>query len=209
MSAPSTNVYEQWVLGLRAWRVDPQTDLSQLPKLDESSFPPPTYNRLINHLNEAINEFMKRWNLQLASTVGAAGDPHALARALVDGRVGLAHRMRLARHPSLPETMGKQLVKQAESDIHSLQRQLEEGAQHAASSGSSVGRTEREATLRLYRDNSLTAVLEPGFSLDGVNDREVLRADAVENAISQDAVPPEPFTVTRRKRRIVLPSHQE
>jgi hypothetical protein len=115
----------------------------------------------------------------------------------------------LARHPALPETISRQLVMQAESDIRSLQRQLEENAQNSASSGSSVGRAERDATLRLYRDNALTAVLDPGFSLEGVMDREVLRADAVESAIANDSVPVEPFILKRRNRRIVLPSHQE
>ena len=197
------------MLGLRSWRADPLTNLSHLPRLDETSFPPATYNRLVNHLNDAINEFMKRWTLQLSSAVGAAKEPHALARALVDARLGLAHRLKLARHPSLPEAMSKQLVTQAETDIRSLQRQLEEGAQHAASSGSSVGRTEKEAVLRLYRDNALTAVLDAGFSLDSVNDREVKRADDAEAAIAPDAAPVEPFSLSRPKRRIVLSPHQE
>ncbi len=209
MSSSSSNVYEQWVLGLRSWRADPLTNLSDLPKLDETSFPPATYNRLINHLNEAINEFMKRWNRQLSSAVGAAKEPHTLARALVDARLGLAHRLKLARHPSLPATISKQLVTQAETDIRSLQRQLEEGAQHAASSGSSVGRTEKEAILRLYRDNALTAVLDAGFSLDGVNDREVQRANAAEDTVAYDGTPAEPFTLSSPKRRIFLSPQQE
>lgn len=197
------------MLGLRSWRADPLTNLTHLPKLDETSFPPATYNRLINHLNEAINEFMKRWTLQLSSALGVAKEPHALARALVDARLGLAHRLKLARHPSLPETISKQLLTQAENDIRSLQRQLEEGAQHAASSGSSVGRNEKEALLRLYRDNALTAVLDAGFSLDSVNDREVQRADAAENAIADESAPADPFTLSRPKRRIFLTPPQE
>jgi hypothetical protein len=199
----SSSVYEQWVLGLRAWRSDPSTDLSHLPALDETSFPPATYDRLIDHLNEAINAFMAAWNDQLLGAVRSATDTHALARALVDARRGLAHRLVLARHPSLPETIRRQLLTQAEADIRGLQRQLEERAEHVAESASSLGRTEREAALRLHRENSLTAVLDPAFSLDGVDDREVARADAIEQhgAAAVDATP---FTTARPQRRVFI-----
>ncbi len=200
----SLSVYEDWVKGLRAWRRDPITDLSHLPALEESSFPPATYQRFLNHLNDAINEFMKRWQGQLSASLGAATNDHARARALVDSRLGLGQRLKLARHPSFPEKIRSQLVAQAERDIRSLQAQLEEDAVNVVAASSASSRPQREATLRLIRDNALTAVLDPNFSLDGtINDREALRADAVtEESLLADEVALQDFVPRRPTRRI-------
>lgn len=204
MSANSLSVYETWVRTLRAWRRDPLIDLSQLPTLDETSFPPATYQRLINHLNEAITEQMKRWQSQTASTLGAATDDHARARALVDAREGLAHRLKLARHTAFPEQIRSALITQAENDIRSLQTQLERDAQHVAAAASASNRPVREATLKLFRDNPLTAVLDPNFSLDGtIDDTEMRRAESVtEEDLAATSGQVQEF-VARRPRRIV------
>jgi len=187
------------------------TDLSHLPSLDEASFPPATYQRFLNHLNDAINEFMKRWQSQLSGSLGAATEDHARARALVDARVGLAQRLQLARHPSFPDNIRDALVTQATADIRNLQAQLEEDAANVVAVSSASNRPQREATLRLIRDNALTAVLDPGFSLDGnISDQEMLRAEAVteeslrtDRATAQDVVPRRPT------RRIFNPDHEE
>ena len=207
----SLSVYEDWVRALRAWRRDPMTDLSQLPPLDATSFPPATYQRFVNHLNEAINAFMKRWQGQLSSMLGAATDDHARARALVDSRVGLSGRLKLARHPSLPAEIRTQLTAQAETDIRSLQAQLENDAMHVVSVSSSSNRPKREATLRLIRSNALTAVLDPNFSLDGsINDLEVQRAESVtEEAQPASATDLQDFVPRRPKRRIFEADPQE
>lgn len=207
----SLSVYEDWVRALRSWRQDPLTEMRQLPPLDASSFPPATYQRFVNHLNSAINDFMKRWQAQLSSMLGAATSDHARARALIDARVGLVERLNLARHPGLPEEVRKQLTMQAESDIRSLQAQLETEATHVVAVSSSSNRPQREATLRLIRDNALTAVLEPGFSLDGtINDSEFQRADSVAQA-AQEASPAvlQDFVPRRPKRRIFDPESEE
>lgn len=207
----SLSVYEDWVKALRAWRHDSITDLDHLPPLDEASFPPATYQRFLNHLNEAINEFMKRWQLQLSAALGSATDDHARARALVDSRVGLVQRLKLAQHPSFPEKIREQLLTQAAMDIKGLQAQLEEDALHVVAASSVSARPQREATLRLIRDNALTAVLDPNFSLDGtVSDQGGMRAEAatgelpsVERAVLQDFVPRRP------RRRIFDPASEE
>lgn len=207
----SVSVYEDWVRALRAWRRDPVTDLSHLPPLDETSFPPATYQRFLNHLNDAINEFMKRWQSQLSTSLGASTEDHARARALVDARVGLAQRLQLARHPSFPDSIREALVTQATADIRNLQAQLEDDAANVVAVSSASNRPQREATLRLIRDNSLTAVLDPGFTLDGnIRDQEVLRAEAVtEESLRADRATAQDFVARRPRRRIFNPDHQE
>lgn len=209
------SVYEDWVRTLRAWRRDPLTDLTKLPVLDETSFPPAIYQRFLRHLNEAINEFMNRWQSQLAAALGAASDDHARARALVDSRVGLSQRLVLARHPSFPEKIRNQLIEQATTDIKSLQAQLEDDATNMVSLGSASMRPQREATLRLIRDNALTAVLDPNFSFDGtIRDREVLRADAEADAETKGSsntqrASLQDFVPRRPTRRIFNPDSGE
>lgn len=206
----SLSVYEDWVRALRAWRRDPLVDLSHLPALDEASFPPATYQRFLNHLNEAINEFMKRWQSQLSTSLGAATDDHVRARALVDSRLGLSQRLRLARHASFPEKIRNELVAQAEKDIRGLQAQLEENALNVVAVSSASSRPQREATLRLIRDNALTAVLDPNFSLDGtINDKEALRADAVTEESGEAASTTFQDFVPRRPIRRIFNSNQQ
>lgn len=207
----SISVYEAWVKTLRAWRREPLTDLSGLPALDETSFPPATYERFLNHLNEAINEFMARWQSQLSSALGGAADGHAVARVLVDARVGLRMRIQLARHPAFPETIRAQLVSQAESDIKGLQAQLEGQAMNVVSTSSASNRPEREATLRLIRDNALTAVLDPAFSVSGpVGDREMQRADAVTEAwLNAESAALDDFVPRKPMRRVFAPETEE
>jgi len=208
LSGSSLSVYEAWVRTLRAWRRDPLTDLTQLPALDETSFPPATYQRLVSHLNDAINEFMRRWQGQLAAALGAAGDDHARARALVDARVGLGYRLQLARHPAFPEEIRKQLLAQAETDIRGLQAQLEDDAQHVVAASSGATRQQREATLKLFRTNALVAVLDPSFTVDGsFDDREIRRAEATA-ALSVTPDPPRAATGLVPEHRPRRPTRQ-
>lgn len=207
----SVSVYEDWVKALRAWRRHPLTDLTRLPTLDETSFPPATYQRFVNHLNDAINEFMKHWQSQLATNLGGATDDHARARALVDARVGLSQRLKLARHPSFPEKIRAQLIAQAETDIRSLQAQLEQDAMNVVAASSASSRHQREATLRLFRSNALTAVLDPSFSLDGqIDDQEARRADSFNDESKPAAHPTlQDFVPRRPARRIFTADPQE
>ena len=200
MSLDSLSTYEDWVKTLRAWRHDPMTDLSHLPSLDESSFPPATYQRFLNHLNDAVNEFMKHWQRQFVASFSAADDDHARARALVDAREGLGLRLTLANHPSFPQQIRDQLLAQTDADIRGLQQQLENDAQNVAAAASTSSRPQREATLRLIRDNALTAVLNPNFT--------------PEPAVKQSPMPPRAdtspadFVPRQRARRIFDPNAQ-
>jgi len=200
VSGSSLSDYEDWVRALRSWRRDATADLESLPALEASSFPPATYRRFLKHLNDAINEFMKRWQTQLSAALSAAVDDHARARALVEARVGLAHRLRLARHPSFPQEIRDQLEKQAIDDVTSIQAQLEEDARSVVSASSSSSRPAREATLRLIRDNALTAVLDPGYALD--SSVEGVDAGCVASA-EEPVVPPDDF-LPRRPRRVLF-----
>jgi hypothetical protein len=166
----SLNVYEDWVRALRAWRRDPTTDLSALPPLDETSFPRGTYQRFLHHLNEAINEFMKHWQAYFVAALSAAPNDQTRARALVDARTGLSQRLKLAEHPSFPKEIRDQLLAQAARDIKAIQTRLEEEAMHIASVSSVSTRPQRETTLRLIRNNALTAVLDSSFVFDEAND---------------------------------------
>ncbi|MET0932008.1 MAG: hypothetical protein ABWX74_21005 [Aeromicrobium sp.] len=208
MSSDSLSVYEAWVRTLRAWQRDSTTDLTGLPVLDETSFPPATYQRLIRHLNDAVTEHMRRWQEQLGATLGPASSDHEKARALVDARVGLGQRIMLARHTSFPEKIRQQLMTQAETDIRGLQAQLEEQATHVAAAGSATSRPQREATLKLFRDNALTAVLDPGFAVDGtIDDHETRRAAAADADVDTHAGGLVTDVVRRRPtRRIFNPA---
>lgn len=207
----SLSDYEDWVKALRSWRRDPLTDLTHMPRLDDTSFPPATYQRFLRHLNEAINEFMKRWQTQFSAALGSATDDHARARVLVDARQGLGHRLALARHASFPERIREALTTQAEADIRSLQAQLEQDALNVVTVSSASNRPQREATLRLIRTNALTAVLDPAFSLDGtIVDDEVRRADSVtEKSLAADQGSAVDFVTRRPTRRIFQPDSLE
>ncbi|MFT4298206.1 MAG: hypothetical protein QM597_00995 [Aeromicrobium sp.] len=177
--SPSLSVYETWVRTLRAWSKDPATDLSHLPAFDPEGFSPSTYERFVDHVIKAIEDQTDRWHRSFLDAAQNARDDHAMAQVLVDARKGLAHLLRLSRHPAFPEEIREALSKRFDEQIRDIQQHLEDSAVHAASMSSATNRAEREARLRLYRDNALTAVLDPGFSLDGQIDDVVTRqADA-------------------------------
>ncbi|WP_157983954.1 hypothetical protein [Nesterenkonia muleiensis] len=197
----SLTEYEAWVRSLRAWQRDPLTDMSQLPAIDAASFPPATFDRFLKRLNEAIGEFMRRWQDQLATSLGKASDLHAMARVLVHSREGLVMRLRLAQHPGLPQQIREALTDQASAEIRDLQQQLEKDAATRVSRMSGSSRPEQESALKLFRDNALTAVLDPGFSLDGsVQDAVTRAAEAVEHNPSQTLTD---FVPARRTRRLL------
>lgn len=72
------------------------------------------------------------------------------------------------------------------------------------SRSSASNRPQREATLRLFRDNSLAAVLDPNFSIDGdIQDHEVRRAEAVAvEGLASDRPDIQDFIPRRPPRRI-------
>ena len=211
MSYEPTNRYDTWIRALRQWRADPMVDMSQLPKLDASSFPPATYQRFVAHLNDAINRFMQRWEKQLNQGLETATSDHAVARALVNARVGLVERIKLAQHPSFPPEIREQLLNQAATDITSLQKQLEDAAVRSGRSAVASNRLSSEATLDLFRRNPLTAVLDPNYSVDGViNDVEMQRSQRAEADSLPDypVAPSGDFLPVQPKRRVLI-NHED
>jgi hypothetical protein len=201
VSSDAATEYEQWTLGLRAWRVDPLTDLSGLPPLRNDSLPPAAFQRLLRHLHEAIEMFMKRWQEQLVAATADLRDEADAARALVDARRRFAQRLRLAAHPGLPEDIQLRLRAQAEIDLRSIQAELEGSVLTIAGSGARSAQTDRETLLRIYRENALTAALDPSFISDSVDDREMHRANAAEQLIEpvQSEANTNRWTASRRR----------
>lgn len=206
----SPSVYEQWVVSLRAWRNDPFVDLHGLPPIDESSFPPSTYQRFLRHLNDAINSFMKVWSTRLSAALAEAHDSHELGRALVDARRGLACRLALARHPSFPEHIRQQLVEQAVTDIQDLQKQMEDRAAQRGGSTSSIARAEIEESLRIVRSNAFTAVLDPNFAAEpAAASSAASAADQTDHRGNPQARADRPLGIRRPARRVVVDSSED
>lgn len=204
MSLEATSDYERWAVGLRAWRNDPLTDLSGLPPLQIDSLPPAAFKRLLRHLNEAVDGFMNRWQTQLVAAMEHVRDHGAIAQVLVDARARFAHRLRLADHSGLPEVIRKQLRSQAEIQLRSIQQQLEDSALSMSGGVSGSARADREAILRVYRENALTAVLDPRATSDTVDDPEMRRAEAAEASLNGGVGHLETGTWTAPRRRIVF-----
>lgn len=149
--------YETWVLTLRAWSADPQTPLDHLPVLNERSYTPETYGRLIAQLTKAMQAVADRSVASIDRAVRDSHTTHDLARAMVDLRRSLARRGQLAGHPSLPEPIRTALTEGFARDLQRWQSDLEDGLLSALRT--STDRTRAEALLRVVRDNSLLAAL--------------------------------------------------
>ena len=149
--------YETWVLTLRAWSADPQTPLDHLPMLNEKSYTPETYGRLIAQLMKAMQAVADRSVASIDRAVRDSHTTHDLARAMVDLRRSLARRGQLASHPSLPEPIRTALTDGFARDLQRWQSDLEDGLLSALRT--STDRTHAEALLRVVRDNSLLAAL--------------------------------------------------
>jgi hypothetical protein len=157
--APATSAYELWARALRAWSLDPTTDLSSLPVLDETSLPPATFQRLTVHLSIALQRFTDRWADTLTTRLRQTPTPFARAQVMIDAKRMLARRLLLAQHPGLPASLRQALWDGACSDVTAMQRQLEETVAH----GSTIDTSGRDAAF--FREHSLTTLLAPGFPL--------------------------------------------
>lgn len=150
--------YETWALTLRAWGNDPLTPLDHLPRLENDSFTPDTYKRLIKYLTDALDKAGLAWSERLGTATNRAGDSFELQRALVDSRAGLARHLELARHPSLPDDVRRILDERIRDTIERAQHDLEEAIRNRRSTGR-VDTTGTENLLRIVKENAFTAVL--------------------------------------------------
>ncbi len=159
------SVYERWVNTLRAWAQDPETvSLLELPVLDESTFTPDTYRRLIDHLLAAMRAANDRWHEGLTRAWSNASTPFELAAEMVSLRTTLARRLQLAKHPGLPEPIRTALHEGLAKDIQRYQREAEEAVSRQRSATSLDSRT-RDQLLAVVRENSFVAVL--GYDVSG------------------------------------------
>lgn len=167
MSAQTHNgQYETWVRRLRAWQKDPSTPLHDLPVLDDASFTPATYQRLLTHVEKALDVVTRRWSERLEAAFGRHAPGHDLARDLVAIRPLLARRVQLATHPHLPEGLRRPLRKECEQTLARLQEELEDTVTDLRRHGRFPS-TDVDQLLRAVRENSLLRVLEMDIRQDG------------------------------------------
>lgn len=157
------SVYETWVFTLREWADNPQTSLDELPPLDEETFTPATYQRLMKHLIDSVNAVSSRWVEALDRTFVQVESPSELGAALVSLRSVLARRAQLATHASLPEPVREVLVESMRLDLERAQAHIEEAIRrnHSAARMDSVF---TDQMLQVLRDNRFTTVLEYTFT---------------------------------------------
>jgi hypothetical protein len=176
--------YAAWTTYLQAWGTDLRTTDERLPVLGRDDFAPETWVRLTNRIIDAINARLRAWTTAVSAEISTAGSEHAVGRALVSSRVGLASILRLADHPSLPDDLRGQLRKQVEEQIASIQQSLIDDAAGLQSQGWT--RSAAEARQRTVRENPLLAVLN---------------SPAASSATGAPAADPWAFDRTQRPRR--------
>ena len=158
--------YESWVTTLVAWREDPAVPLSELPVLTEESLPRDAFDRLFKHLEEALEHSTQRWEKTFSAAISDYRNHHDLADRLVKLRAGLARRLQLASHPSLPEPVRTALTDDFERMVHRLQEQFESNTR-AALIRSRVPHSAMEQLMRTIHENPLDEVLRLKVSQDG------------------------------------------
>jgi len=189
-----TLVYEAWVRALRAWAVDPTTNLDGLPVMDESSQPPAVFQRLAKHMQDAIQQFTDNWIDQLSTRLGQASDAFARGQVMVDSKRLLARRLLLAQHPGLPASYRQALWDQACTDVRTIQSQFEE---MAAQPGKTLDTSGRD--LAFFRDHSLVTLLAPGFPLADFVSGRYQEPATVKTAVN----PPAPLGFFSSKPRVL------
>lgn len=163
--APSS-VYEIWVTTLRAWSVDPSTPLAELPILTEDSLPRGAFDRLFEHLHAALEKSTTTWVESFSHAMGDFSDDHDLADRLIKLRIGLARRMQLASHPSLPDVVRQSLSEDFERFVRTAQEELEASIRDGLRARQASQEHETRM-LRTTRENSLVGVLNLRLSQDG------------------------------------------
>ncbi|MBP7930454.1 MAG: hypothetical protein KA110_10880 [Acidimicrobiia bacterium] len=162
--------YETWVLTLRAWGNDPMTPLDHLPSLALETFTPDTYQRLFNHLRQALQSVTTQWSDDLGKTLRLSQDRFALGHDLVQLRTRLTRRVQLVSHPSLPAEARDSFTKQTAEDIARSQQQIVDHIQRQANEGH-LSRTEAEGMLDVVREHSFEAVM--AFAANSAGQRVV------------------------------------
>lgn len=169
MTATGSSAYKSWVTTLRAWSRDTSVSLDSLPPLNQDSFSPTTYNRVLDHMITAIGTMMREWNDSFTRDWNAAlgaRDLHGAEAALVEARRRLLPRLTLANHPGLPERIRTALMTGLRKDVESIQKQLEEDMQDVSRFTTPTMRQQQEQLVRLVRTNSMARIFDGGY-VDG------------------------------------------
>ena len=169
MTATGSSAYKSWVTTLRAWSRDTSVSLDSLPPLNQDSFSPTTYNRVLDHIITAVGTMMRGWNDSFTRDWNAAlgaGDLHGAEAALVEARRRLLPRLTLANHPGLPEKIRTALMTGLRKDVESIQKQLEEDMQDVSRFTTPTMRQQQEQLVRLVRTNSMARIFDGGY-VDG------------------------------------------
>ena len=169
MTATGSSAYKSWVTTLRAWSRDTSVSLDSLPPLNQDSFSPTTYNRVLDHIITAIGTMMRGWSDSFTRDWNAAlgaGDLHGAEVALVEARRRLLPRLTLANHPGLPEKIRTALMTGLRKDVESIQKQLEEDMQDVSRFTTPTMRQQQEQLVRLVRTNSMERIFDGGY-VDG------------------------------------------
>ena len=169
MTATGSSAYKSWVTTLRAWSRDTSVSLDSLPPLNQDSFSPTTYNRVLDHIITAVGTMMRGWNDSFTRDWNAAlgaGDLHGAEVALVEARRRLLPRLTLANHPGLPEKIRTSLMTGLRKDVESIQKQLEEDMQDVSRFTTPTVRQQQEQLVRLVRTNSMARIFDGGY-VDG------------------------------------------
>lgn len=169
-----TDLYETWVNRLISWSDDPKVQLSDLPTLQEESFSPATWSRLLKHIEKAISKVMDKWQADLDRGLRTVSSEHDLANVLVHSRELLARRVELTSHPALPEKVRNALMEETKTAINDLQNQLEKSM---ASQNNSWAISDH-SFLEVIKSSPLTAALNSDFRTQS---RVMEVIDAAEN----------------------------
>ncbi|WP_229404080.1 MULTISPECIES: hypothetical protein [Micromonospora] len=151
---------QTWVTFLRRWRTEQSAAPGGLPKLVEAALPADGWARFVAMLTGALDQRLKLWADGLLAAMAAAGDEFEWARALVQGRRGLASIRAVAGSPGLPEPLARHLLGLVDAQIELVQRALEDGVEQLRRQGGDGPLV--HTRMRTVRENPLTASTAPG-----------------------------------------------
>jgi hypothetical protein len=158
MRGQPATTYEYWVRTIRDWSLDDSVTLAGLPPLTEESLPAGAFERLITHINQALETAADGWVAALSKTLASIGDPAALALDLVALRRKLARRLELARHPALPQVLRDAFSGAVDRSVRDAQQQIETAIKNLSRDGRTPTSVV-DALHRVTRENSFVAVL--------------------------------------------------
>jgi len=196
MGGQPATTYEHWVRTLRDWSVDDSVSLTGLPPLTEESLPAGAYERLINHIRQALETAAAGWVSALSKTLASIGDPAALAVDLVALRRKLSRRLELARHPALPQVLRDAFSDAVDRSVRDAQQQIETAIKNLGRDGHTPASVVDELH-RVTRENSFVAVL--AYTADTPGGRFTPNYRSTDPAGPDHPVPERP-----RVRRIIV-----